>query len=126
MSEAHYNKKFKHFARKLRNNSTDGEIILWKEVLRARQIYGYQFNRQFAIDNYIVDFICRKLRLIIEVDGYSHQFKTEKDKLRDRTLNTLGYHVLRIDEYEVKKNLNNVIRVIATTIEELEEKNKEQ
>ncbi|WP_430812669.1 MULTISPECIES: endonuclease domain-containing protein [unclassified Carboxylicivirga] len=121
MPESHYNKKFKHFARELRNNSTDGEIILWKEVLRARQMYGYQFNRQFAIDKYIVDFICRKLKLIIEVDGYSHQFKTEKDKLRDRTLNTLGYHVLRIDEYEIKKNLNNVIRVIAATIEELEE-----
>ncbi len=85
-------------------------------------MYGYQFNRQFAIDNYIVDFVCRKLRLIIEVDGYSHQFKTEKDKLRDNKLEQLGYQVLRIDEYDIKKDLNNVIRFIETIVAELEEK----
>ncbi|TRX70551.1 endonuclease domain-containing protein [Carboxylicivirga sp. M1479] len=122
MKDSHYNNKLKNFASELRNDSTDGEIILWKEALRARKMYGYQFNRQFAIDNYIVDFVCRKLRLIIEVDGYSHQFKTEKDKLRDNKLEQLGYQVLRIDEYDIKKDLNNVIRFIETIVAELEEK----
>ena len=85
-------------------------------------MYGYQFNRQFAIDNYIVDFICRKLKLIIELDGYSHQFKVDEDRIRDKKLEELGYYVLRIDEYEVRKNLNNAIRVIEATIDDLESK----
>ena len=61
-------------------------------------------------ENYIVDFICRKLKLIIEVDGYSHNFKFEEDKKRDRRLNELGYNVLRFAETEVRYDLNNVIR----------------
>jgi len=121
MNKSHYNKKLKRFSRELRNDSTDGEIILWKEVLRAKKMYGYQFNRQFAIENYIVDFICRKLKLIIEVDGYSHQFKTNQDKKRDEHLADLSYKVLRIDEYDIKKDLNNVIRVIEAIVNQLEE-----
>jgi very-short-patch-repair endonuclease len=84
-------------------------------------MYGYQFNQQFTINNYIVDFICRKLKLIIEVDGYSHQFKIHQDKIRDDNLKLLGYHVLRIDEFEIKKSLDNVIRVIEATVEEIEQ-----
>ena len=52
-----YNKNLKQFARKLRKQGTKGEAILWRDVLKARQMKGYQFNRQFIIDNYIVDFI---------------------------------------------------------------------
>ncbi|MBR8536798.1 endonuclease domain-containing protein [Carboxylicivirga sediminis] len=121
MSESNYNKSFKSYARELRNNSTDGEIILWKEALRARKMYGYQFNRQYPIAEFIVDFICRRLKLIIEVDGYSHQFKVDKDKQRDAILNSLGYQILRIDEFDVKRNLNNVIRCIEAKVEELEQ-----
>ena len=83
INKSNYNKQLKPLARKLRNNSTPGEIKLWSEVLRARKMAGYQFNRQFAIKidelNIIVDFICRKLKLIIEVDGYSHNFKYKDD-----------------------------------------------
>ena len=68
------NEKIKQYSRDLRNNSTTGEITLWSKVLRAKKMYGYQFNRQFVIEYYIVDFVCRKLKLIIEVDGYSHNF----------------------------------------------------
>ncbi len=85
-------------------------------------MHGYQFNRQYAINNFIVDFICRKLKLIIEVDGYSHQFKRAKDKLRDDKLNSLGYCVLRIDEYDIKKDFDNVIRHIESVVLEQEEK----
>ncbi len=87
-------------------------------------MYGHQFNRQFPIDNFIVDFISRKLRLVIEVDGYSHQFKIEKDKLRDERLNQLGYRVLRIQEYDIKTDLNNVILAIEANVLELEDKLK--
>ncbi|NGP87451.1 endonuclease domain-containing protein [Fodinibius halophilus] len=85
-NRSHYNKDHKELARKLRKDGTRGETILWNEVLKAKKIHGYQFNRQFCIDNYIVDFISRKLKLIIEVDGYSHRFKHKEDKLRDKNL----------------------------------------
>lgn len=112
MSESHYNKKHKELARKLRKDGTNGEAILWNEVLRAKQFHGYQFNRQFCIDDYIVDFISRKLKLIIEVDGYSHNFKFEEDKLRDKKLEKLGYIIVRFSEKEVRNDLDNVIRVL--------------
>ncbi|WP_040396593.1 endonuclease domain-containing protein [Cesiribacter andamanensis] len=109
---ANYNKKLRPLASNLRNASTLGEVILWKEVLKDKKFYGYQFNRQFAIGNYIVDFICRKLKLIIEVDGASHQYKSEQDSKRDNELRLLGFRVLRLRESEVKHDLPNVVRAL--------------
>ena len=81
---------------------------------------GYQFNRQFPMDiggkGIIVDFICRKLKLIIEVDGYSHNFKYEDDLKRDKVLSELGYKVIRIFEQEVRHDLDNVVRVIENDV----------
>ena len=118
MTNSHYNKKYKHFARDLRTHGTFGEAVLWSEVLRAKKFYGLQFNRQFAIGNFIADFICRKLKLIIEIDGSSHQHKTREDQLRDADLSKLGYRVLRITEGEVLNDLNNVIRSIEAFLSE--------
>lgn len=66
-----YNKNLKEFSRELRSHSTLAEILLWQK-LRASQFRGYAFNRQKPLDNYIVDFYCRKLNLVIEIDGDSH------------------------------------------------------
>ena len=112
MKKSHYNKGLKNLARSLRKYGTHGEAVLWSEVLRAKKFYGLQFNRQFSIENYIVDFICRKLNLIIEIDGASHQHKTEEDKIRDKRLKKLGYQVIRVDEGEVLNDLNNIIKTI--------------
>jgi very-short-patch-repair endonuclease len=101
-------------------NSTKGEIRLWCELLRGRRMNGYQFFRQYAIENYVVDFMCRKLNLIIEVDGYSHNFKYEKDIFRDKKLGKMGYNVLRFSETEVKNDLFNVERTILYWMEEKE------
>ena len=116
-----YNRKLKPLARNLRNDSTLGEVILWDEVLKQRKFYGYQFNRQFAIGPFIVDFICRKLNLIIEVDGRSHQFKTDEDELRDLELKRLGYTVLRISEQQARQDLPNVIRTLESFLPEEED-----
>tara|TARA_A100000171_G_scaffold2769_1_gene2471 strand:- start:3656 stop:4036 length:381 start_codon:yes stop_codon:yes gene_type:complete len=112
MTKSYYNKKLKPLARELRKHGTPGEAILWAHVLRAKRFYGLQFNRQFAIENYIVDFICRKERLIIELDGRSHDGKQDQDRTRDLRLNELGYKVVRIAEVDVKYDLKNVIRTI--------------
>jgi very-short-patch-repair endonuclease len=107
-------------ARKLRNNSTPGEIKLWKKGLRTRKMKGYQFNRQFVIDNFIVDFVCRKLKLVIELDGSYHDLIKEKDAARDRRLKEHGFMVLRIAEKDVRNDFYNVIRKIENTIEKIE------
>jgi very-short-patch-repair endonuclease len=121
---SNYNKNLKTFAKDLRNDSTKGEIILWKKVLRAKTIFNYQFNRQFPMylseKSIIVDFICRKLKLIIEIDGYSHKFKTKKDRDRDEKLSKLGYHVLRFEDRAVRNALTDVVIVIDSKIKELE------
>ncbi|MEP5365127.1 MAG: DUF559 domain-containing protein [Reichenbachiella sp.] len=112
MNQSNYNKKLKPLARKLRNHSTPGEIKLWSEVLRAKKFYGLQFNRQFPIDNYIVDFVCRELNLVIELDGKSHDLRVQEDRIRDKKLELIGFKTVRISEYEVMSDLNNVIRTI--------------
>lgn len=111
-NKSNYNKKLKSFSRELRKNSTKGEIILWKKLLRNKKFYGYQFNRQYAIGNYIADFICRKLKLVIEIDGYSHNFTIERDIAKDNYLKNLGYTVIRFQETEIYKDMNNVIRTL--------------
>jgi len=118
MTKSHYNKRHKNLARQLRKHGTHGEAVLWSEVLRAKKLYGFQFNRQFSIENYIVDFICRSVKLIIEIDGSSHQHKTQEDDLRDAKLAELGYKVLRVTEGDVLNDLPNVVRSIEAYLPE--------
>ena len=115
-SKLNYNRSLKTFARQLRKNGTKGEALLWKKVLRARQMEGYQFNRQLPIGNYIVDFVCRKLHLIIEVDGSSHLTKAAADKVRQDFLQAEGFTVLRVKESEVVFRIDDVIRDIHDTV----------
>jgi len=112
----YYNPKLKKLARYLRNNSTLSEVILWNE-LKGNRI-GYQFMRQKPIGQYIVDFYCAKLRLAIEVDGETHQFRKSRsrDIKKDKFLNKLGIKVCRIDDQDVKDNVDNVIRNLKVSI----------
>ena len=109
-----YNKKLKPFKREHRNHSTKAEIRLWCEIFRGKQMMGYQFLRQRSIDNYIVDFFCKDLKLVIETDGISHTWENaeEKDDQRTKKLEELGYVVLRFDDDEVMTNLDYVKEII--------------
>jgi len=113
MKGAVYKKKLKQFARENRNNATKGEAVLWKYVLRAKKT-GFQFNRQFVIDDFIVDFICRKLDFIIEVDGSSHYGMTKEREDYDRQiyLEKKGFTILRITEGEILKRLDDVVEKV--------------
>ena|SRR3990167_9923776 len=114
----HYNKNLKPFARNLRNDSTKAEIRIWCELLRNKRMLGFQFLRQRSIGNYIADFMCKELYLIIEIDGYSHDFKYEEDIERDKKLKELGFHTLRFTDDEVKNHITNVERAIVQWIGE--------
>ena len=78
-----YNPKLKEYARYLRNNSTRSEIRLWHE-LKGKQRLGYDFHRQKPLLHFIADFYCYELKLVIELDGYTHEFPEviRKDKIK--------------------------------------------
>jgi len=116
-----YNPGLKPLARELRKDGTKGEALLWKKVLRAKNMEGYQFNRQFAIGNFIVDFICRRLKLIIEIDGGSHLSKGTGDRKRQDSLEEAGYTILRFTENEVVYRIDDVVKDIYLAIKQLEE-----
>ena len=79
---------------------------------------GYKFNRQKPIGNYIVDFYCSKLSLVIEVDGCSHESEEAfiKDAERQKIIEAMGLKFIRFDDLEVKFNLSNVVMEIETSI----------
>ncbi len=79
---------------------------------------GYAFLRQRPVGNFIADFMCKELKLIIEVDGYSHNFKIEEDIARDKILTDLGYSVLRFTDEEILNDLPNVQRMLESWITE--------
>ena len=115
-----YNRNLKPIARELRKHGTKGEALLWKKVLRARGMEGYQFNRQLPIGEYIVDFISRKLNLIIEIDGSSHSVKGAEDMLRKEFLEKQGYVIQRFTEQEVVYRIDDVVREIYAMVKLLE------
>ena len=121
-----YNPKLTELARKLRNESTETEIFLWLK-LKGKQMYGYDFHRQKPIDNYILDFFCYELLLGIEVDGYSHEIVEvyNKDIIKEKRMNELGITILRFSDFEVLRDMENVIRAIEFYILEFEKNNKD-
>lgn len=96
-----HKKELKKKARSLRKNPTEPEIILWQKVLCRNQLYGYKFLRQKPIGNFIVDFYCPKLRLVIEVDGHTHDVDSKYDKERTEQLNKIGVEVVRYTNPDV-------------------------
>ncbi|MDP1675865.1 MAG: endonuclease domain-containing protein [Bacteroidota bacterium] len=108
-----YNLKLKEVARVLRNNSTLGEILLWKQ-LRYKQMLGFDFHRQKPLDQFIVDFYCNELSLAIEIDGSSHTTEEaiEKDKARQERLEAFGVTFLRFTEMEVRNSMRTVLTII--------------
>lgn len=112
-----YNSKLKELAKRLRNDSTPGEILLWKE-LSNRQMYGYDFHRQKPLLNYIVDFYCYELDLVIEIDGQYHSWEEKflADELRDKELEAYKLTILRFTEQDVKNNMVSVLRTIENHI----------
>ncbi|MET3503158.1 very-short-patch-repair endonuclease [Mucilaginibacter rubeus] len=113
-----YNPRLKELARKLRNDSTIGEILLWKE-LKGKQGYGYDFHRQKPLLNYIVDFYCFELNLIIEIDGqyHNHEETYKLDLIREQELEKYDLTIIRFTELEVRKDMFNVLRTIEQHIE---------
>jgi very-short-patch-repair endonuclease len=118
-----YNRDLKEKARLLRNNSTFGEILLWKK-LRGKQFFGYDFHRQKPLLNYIVDFYCAELNLVIEIDGKYHNNGEpyERDLRRQRELEKYQLNFLRFSEIQMRTQMINVLRAIELYISDFEKK----
>jgi very-short-patch-repair endonuclease len=116
-----YNRSYlKAYRKKLRNNSTLAEVVLWKYI-KSKQILNTKFRRQHAIGNYIVDFYCTDLNLIIELDGDGH-FTEEgllKDEKRDKKLTTRYENILRFENRLVLERTETVLKIIEEKVVEL-------
>ena len=108
----------KELAAERKKQTTDTEIILW-ECLSGKKLEGYKFRRQHIIDEFIVDFVCLKENLIVEVDGGYHQKPEiqEADKLRTEILESFGYRVIRFTNEEVSGNIDRVLDSILTALQ---------
>ncbi len=81
-------------ARRLRREQTIYEKNLW-DILRAHKMSGYHFRRQHPIGPYVADFACIAAKLIIELDGNSHDDRQDYDANRDFVLREWGWEILR-------------------------------
>ena len=100
-------------AKKLRENATQAEEILWLE-LRNNQLEGYKFRRQHPLLKYIADFYCHQLKLVIEIDGGYHQTEEQKklDAERTAAIEFEGLKVIRFTNKQVISNISDVLHKI--------------
>ena len=112
-----YNPKLKQLSQELRRNMTDAEKLLWVK-LRMKQLKGLMFSRQKPLGEYIVDFYCHRVKLVIEVDGEQHfsADSIEYDRIRDEFMRGIGLTVLRFTNTDVMNNIEGVVEVIESTI----------
>ena len=98
-------------ARELRAGMTRAEVLLWQK-LRGDQMLGLRFRRQEPIGNFIADFFCAAARLVVELDGDSHDGRADYDATRDEILAAEGYRTLRFRNEDVFRNLSGVLETI--------------
>ncbi|MBT3180259.1 MAG: endonuclease domain-containing protein [Candidatus Marinimicrobia bacterium] len=113
--------KLKTIRRLNRNQPTPWELKLW-QYLKETKMDGYKFRRQVSIDNYVVDFCCLDLKLVIELDGSGHLHPKQQmiDKGRSNDLESWGYTLIRFFNNEIDDNLNEVLEIISSKCKELE------
>jgi len=104
-------RKIKPLAREMRKKPTMAERKLWKHI-RKKQVLGIKFRRQMAIDRFIVDFCSPSIRLIIEIDGPTHDDTEEADALRQARLESLGFEVIRFTNRDALSNIEGVLESV--------------
>ena len=104
-------------ARKLRSRSTKAEAFLWR-FLRGKKMAGAKFRRQHPIGNYVVDFFCFELGLVIEVDGETHAARRGEDRKRQEVLESMGLKILRFTDAQVLYSTDAVLDRIGKDISE--------
>jgi very-short-patch-repair endonuclease len=116
MSHAVVSPRQRNRAKQLRQAMTRAETLLWRH-LKADRIDGLGFRRQVPIQNYIADFICMSAKIVVELDGESHDFEERQkaDQNRDAFFVSEGFQVLRFTNEQVMSNLEGVVETIRQT-----------
>ena len=104
-------------SKQLHRNMSPAEAKLWRH-LRAHRMGDVHFRNQHAIGNYIVDFCAPRRKLIIELDGSQHLEQQEYDADRTKYLETRGYRILRFWNNDVMQDMETVLKVIWSTLNE--------
>ncbi|MGJ5133830.1 endonuclease domain-containing protein [Bradyrhizobium oligotrophicum] len=117
MPHADVSERQRSRAKQLRHAMTRAETLLWRYI-KADRIDGASFRRQVPIQNYIADFVCFSAKLVIELDGESHEFaeRQAKDAERDAFFAAEGFEVLRFTNEQVTSNLEGVVEAIRQAI----------
>jgi very-short-patch-repair endonuclease len=106
-------------AKRMRREMTRAETLLWRH-LKADRLVGLGFRRQTPMGNYIADFVAHSCKLVVEVDGESHDFveRIRHDVARDQWFESRGSRVLRFTNDDVMKNLEGVVLSILEAAEQ--------
>jgi very-short-patch-repair endonuclease len=106
------------FARQLRQEQTDAEVLLWF-LLRGRRFCGFKFRRQYPLGGYILDFYCHSARLAIELDGGGHNTEEQRryDQERTKVLEGAGIRVVRFWNNDVLNFFEDVMEEIHTQLQ---------
>lgn len=105
-------------AKEMRANPTEPEKRLWRSLSNS-QLSGFKFRRQAVVSRYIADFLCPQKRLVVEIDGDTHD--ADHDSKRDQQLRRLGYETLRFSNDDVMKNVEGVLERILDHLQKLDQ-----
>ncbi len=100
-------------ARDLRNDATNAEQILWRQ-LKGSRLQDLKFSRQMPIAGYFADFVCRSHKLIVELDGSQHVEGQPHDDARTKQLEAAGYRIVRFWNNDLTSNMPGVLETILT------------
>ncbi len=102
-------------AKELRQQASPAERRLW-QYLSNSQLDGHKFSRQIPIGLYFADFVCRAVKLVVELDGFSHDARAEYDIVRTTFIEKQGYRVIRFSNEDVMKNIEGVLIMIGQAL----------
>ena len=116
LRERAMNDRQRQFARRMRAQPTDAERILWQRLRHDIALTGSHFRRQALIGPFIVDFVSRRAKLVIELDGGQHDVQRSADEVRTGKIEAEGYRVLRFWNHDVFGNLEGVLSEIQSAL----------
>ncbi len=105
-------------AKEMRHDSVVTEKLFWSFV-RNRRLDGHKFKRQVPIGPYIADFVCTEARVIVELDGPTHNARAGYDAARDAWLRAQGFTVLRFTNAAFTADVDLALQTIVHAIREV-------
>ncbi len=102
-------------AKELRQQASPAERRLWQYLSRSL-LEGHKFSRQIPIGPYFADFVCRAMKLVVELDGYSHDVRVDYDAVRTKFIEAQGYRVIRFNNEDVIRNMEGVLTMIGQAL----------